>query len=158
MDNIRLTGVDHTGVDHTGFNLPWFNGTHPTILKLREDLADSCLYHNFPEHIEKADWDFIIPGTSDEISKIVETDYELVRKPKIEIVSFDSCSTPLVQFEIEVNERYSRFSKLFPEGIKIPEINSVWVYIRYLSNLDFCFVLNETSNGDWSREFKNERL
>lgn len=64
----RLAAIKLVGIDHTGFNLPYFEGTHPEILKLRELLKDRCLYHEFPKNLADEPWDFILPATQDEIT------------------------------------------------------------------------------------------
>ena len=145
-------------IDHTGFNLPYFSGIHPKILYLREKLKSVCLYHTFPKHLEDAPWDFILPATIEEISKAVETDYSLNRKPKIEIVSFDKSSTPIIQFDIQLEGKYEDWVKIFPEAIQVPEIKSLWVYIQNDFGIDVCFVLNEAHEKDWSYYFSKERL
>ena len=154
----RMKQFPLMGIDHTGFNLPYFDGIHPQILTLREKLKDACLYHTFPKHIEDAPWDFIIPGTREEIERSVEVDYHQTRKPKFEIVSFDSASTPLIQIDIQVKGHFEDFAKAFPEAIHIPEIKNVWVYIKNDFGIDVCFVVNENADKDWSYEFRNERL
>lgn len=90
------------GVDHTGFNLPYFDGIHPEILKLRELLKDKCLYHEFPKDLADEPWDFILPATQEEIENKDKVDYQITRKPKIEIVSFPKSSTPLIQIDIQL--------------------------------------------------------
>lgn len=67
----RITKYSLKGIDHIGFNLPYFDGIHPTILELREKLKPTCLYHTFPKHLIDAPWDFIIPGTENEVNSIV---------------------------------------------------------------------------------------
>lgn len=145
-------------IDHTGFNLPFFDGIHPKIIELREKLKDVCLYHTFPKHLEDAPWDFILPGSKEEISKVVETDYSLNRKPKIEIVSFDKSSTPLIQLDIQLDGKYGDWVKIFPEALDVSEIKSLWVYIENDFGIDVCFVLNEAHDKDWSYHFAKDRL
>ncbi len=145
-------------IDHTGFNLPFFNGIHPKILELREILKNRCLYHTFPKHLDDANWDFILPATKKEINSEVKINYSINRKPKIEIVSFDKSSTPLIQIDVQINEKYEDFAKLFVEALKLPDIKSVWVYIENDFGIDMCFILNETENKDWSYNFVNDRL
>lgn len=154
----RIKPYPLVGLDHTGFNLPYFEGTHPRIVELREKLKNSCLYHTFPKHLEDAPWDFIIPGTREEISRSVPVDYHQTRKPKIEIVSFENSSTPLIQIDLQINGTYDNLVKLFPEAIHIPEIKSMWVYIKNDCGIDICFVLNEALEVDWSYHFEKERI
>ena len=150
----RLTDKQLDTVDHLGFNLPWFEGIHPTILKLREELKDKSLYHLFPTGEA---WDFIIPRTKDEITTGI-IDYKTIKKPKFEIVSFEKTSTPLIQCDLSIQESYENFTKLFPEALHIPEIRNMWVYIKNPYNIDFCFVVNEVGEGDWSEFFGESRL
>jgi hypothetical protein len=154
----RISPYTLQGVDHVGFNLPYFQGIHPRILELRQQLKDTCLYHTFPKHLEDAPWDFILPGNREEIDRSVEIDYKTTRKPKIEIVSFDKSSTPLIQIDIQVDGRYEQLIKLFPEAIAVPEVKNLWVYIENIFGIDICFVVNETSSEDWSYHFAKERL
>jgi hypothetical protein len=146
------------GLDHTGFNLPSFEGVHPKILELRQELKDTCLYHTFPKHLEDAPWDFILPGTQEEINGSQKTDYRHVRKPKLEIVSFENSSTPLLQIDIQVQGNYEDMVKVFPEALHVPEIRNMWVYLQNDFGIDVCFVLNEASENDWSYQFRNDRL
>lgn len=113
----RLSNFKLEGVDHTGFNLPYFEGVHPEILKLRQLLKDKCLYHEFPKALADEPWDFILPGSIKEISGEEIIDYHKNRKPKIEIVSFSKSSTPLIQIDIQLNAKYEDLIKLFPEAI-----------------------------------------
>lgn len=154
----RMRFFSLKGIDHTGFNLPYFEGIHPQILKLREELRDSCLYHTFPKHLEDAPWDFILPGTKEEIQRLTQIDYWQIRKPKIEIVSFNTSSTPLIQIDVQVKGKYEDLRTLFPEVLHIPEIRNMWVYIANDFDIDVCFVLNEISERDWSYQFAKERL
>ena len=154
----RIKPFSLIGLDHTGFNLPYFEGIHPQILELREKLKDACLYHTFPKHLEDAPWDFIIPGTKEEINRSVSIDYQKTRKPKIEIVSFENSSTPLIQIDIQLQAKYEDLVKVFPEAIHVPEIRNMWIYLKNNFGIDICFVLNEASENDWSYQFKNERL
>jgi len=154
----RIKPFPLVGLDHTGFNLPYFNGVHPKILELRNQLKDTCLYYTFPKHLEDAPWDFIIPGTKGEIERKVSVDYNLIRKPKIEIVSFENSSTPLIQIDIQLKGKYEDLVKIFPEALHVPEIRNMWVYLKNDFGIDICFVLNEASGDDWSYEFQNDRL
>lgn len=154
----RMKKYHPIGLDHTGFNLPYFDGIHPKILKLREQLKEACMYHTFPKHLEDAPWDFIIPGTKEEIQREIPVDYMKTRKPKLEIVSFDKASTPLIQIDLQIQETYEEFSKDFPEGILVPEIKCVWVYIKNSFGIDICMVVNQAGEGDWSYQFAKERI
>ncbi|MFC1626759.1 hypothetical protein ACFL1P_00985 [Patescibacteria group bacterium] len=154
----RIAPFNHKYIDHTGFNLPFFDGIHPEIVQLRESLKKTSLYHTFPKHLEDANWDFILPASEKEINNTVKTDYTQIRRPKIEIVSFDKCSTPLIQFDIQLEGAYKDWVKIFPEAIQVPEIKSLWVYIQNDYDIDICFVLNEEKENDWSYQFKNTRL
>ena len=87
-------------LDHVGFNLPWFGrAVHPAIADLRNRLKQVCLYHLF---LTGEPWDFIIPGELAKIRKLDAIDYNQIRRPKFEIVSFDRASTPLVQIDLSV--------------------------------------------------------
>lgn len=145
-------------IDHTGFNLPYFDGIHPEILELRDTLRKTCLYHTFPKHLEDAPWDFVLPGSEKEISGEKPIDYTLNRTPKIEIVSFDKSSTPLIQFDIQLTGSYEDWVGIFPEALHILELRSPWVYVTNDTGIDICFVLNEVRDKDWSYHFANERL
>lgn len=144
-------------IDHTGFNLPYFEGIHPKILELREKLKDTCLYHTFPKKLADEPWDFILPSTKEEIESNM-VDYNLTRRPKIEIVSFPKSSTPLIQIDLQVEAKYKDFKQLFPEAIDVSEIKCVWIYIQNDFGIDICMVLNEFQEEDWSHYFKNSRL
>lgn len=154
----RMSSFPLVGLDHTGFNLPFFEGIHPRILELREQLKQTCLYHTFPKHLEDAPWDFIIPGTKEEIERSTQVDYQRVRKPKVEIVSFENSSTPLIQIDIQINGRYEDLVATFPEALHVPDIRNMWVYVKNEFGIDLCFVLNEVSEKDWSYQFAKERL
>jgi hypothetical protein len=154
----RVKDFKLVAVDHTGFNLPWFeSGIHPEILKLREFLKDKSLYHEFPKQLADEPWDFILPGTIDEISR-KKVDYQKTRRPKIEIVSFPKSSTPLIQIDIQLDGNYEDLLKLFPEAIAVPSMRNLWVYIKNDYGIDICFVLNEVQEKDWSYYFENCRL
>lgn len=155
----RISAYALTYIDHTGFNLPYFDGVHPDIVMLRTNLAKTALYHRFPEHLEKnVNWDFILPASVEEIQKQIPLNYNQIRRPKIEIVSFEKSSTPLIQFDIQIYGNYEEWSQLFPEGLAIPELKSIWIYIENDFGIDICFVLNEVHTDDWSYEFKGCRL
>ncbi len=151
----RIQAVALQNVDHLGFNLPWFkSGVHPKILNLQNLLKTKCLYHTFPSG---EPWDFILPGTQAEVKGTKPIDYIQIRKPKFEIVSFVNCSRPLVQIDIAFATSYEKLARLFPEGILLPDVKSVWVYLQNPYNIDVCLVLNR-AKGDWSSYFKGFRL
>ena len=104
------------------------------------------------------DWDFILPGTKAEINGENEVDYSIIRKPKIEIVSFRNCSVPLIQIDFGVKLDYSEIAKLFPEGILMPDWNHVWVYLKNPSTIDIACVVRQAEKPDWSGYFKGYRL
>jgi hypothetical protein len=140
------------GIDHMGFNLPWFSpGLHPKILELRDKLASRCLYHRYPSG---EPWDFILPGDLDEIHNRAAVDYDLVRKPKFELVSFDKASIPLVQLDLGVNTGYPEFQRLFPEALDDSEFKNIWIYLENPYQVDVCLVINEYQAGDWSGFFR----
>ena len=148
--------VEILSADHIGFNLPWFNkGLHPDIIDLRNRLNANCLYYCFPTG---EPWDFIIPGEVVEINKMKSIDYSQTRKPKFEIVSFENASTPLIQIDIAINLKYSKFRLLFPEALDNQNMKNVWLYLANSYNVDICMVLNEYAEGDWSHFFKGHRL
>ncbi|OFW62653.1 MAG: hypothetical protein A2Z35_02015 [Actinobacteria bacterium RBG_19FT_COMBO_36_27] len=143
-------------MDHIGFNLPWFsNGIHPKIKLLRKELSEYCLYHKFPSG---EPWDFILPGLKEEIKKSKAINYDLIRKPKLEIVSFDKCSKPIIQFDVTCTFSKDKFKDIFPEGIYDSNLGNIWIYLDNPFEIDFCLVLNEETNGDWSNYFKGNRL
>lgn len=142
-------------LDHVGFGLPWFRGTHPEVLALREALAGSCAYHRFPTG---EDWDFILPASPEEIAG-AELDPSVIRRPKIEIVSFDTVSVPLIQVDLAVDLPHADLVRLFPEALADARWGSVWVYIDNPYGVDICLVLNEgTGEPDWSGDFLGHRL
>lgn len=151
----RIQSVALQNVDHLGFNLPWFqSGVHPTIENLRSLLKTKCLYHTFPNG---EPWDFILPGTLAEVGGAKPIDYIQIRKPKFEIVSFTNCSKPLVQIDMAFATSYEKLARLFPEGILLPDVKSVWVYLQNPYDIDVCLVLNK-AKGDWSNYFRESRL
>jgi len=153
---LMASGVRLVGIDHVGFNLPWFSsGLHPRILQLRELLSSQCLYHKFPTG---EPWDFILPGETCEIARRKAVDYDRVRRPKFEIVSFGNTSTPLIQFDLSVNMGYESFLQLFPESLNDPEFKNIWVYLENPYPVDMCLVINEFMERDWSDFFKDSRL
>jgi len=152
----RSENLTFSHIDHMGFNLPWFEqGIHPEIGMLREKLKRYSLYHTFPTG---EPWDFILPGAVEEIEKEVEVDYKKTRRPKFEIVSFDKCSTPLIQIDIAVTDKFITFAPLFSEGIIVKELSQVWVYVENNFGIDICFVINQMRGTDWSSFFKGHRI
>src|SRR6266511_2022352 len=150
----RLSYARLEQLDHVGFNLPWFDGLHPDIEKLRRTVAPHTAYYRFPTGEE---WDFILPATKEEIaSKVVNLTQD--RRPKLEIVSFDKSSTPLIQIDFSIDQPYSEITKLFPEGIADSELKNVWVYIQNPYGIDLCFVVGEYGDSDWSEFFEGHRL
>ena len=146
----RLQERKVVGLDHVGFNLPWFDGIHPDILKLRTQLSDKSVYKLFPTG---EPWDFILPASEKEIHNQETLDYTVVRRPKFEIVSFDKSSRPLIQFDLQIQADAQMIQNLFPEGIYDPGPNNVWVYLKNSYDLDICLVLNERKVGDWGEFF-----
>jgi len=149
-------GMKISGLDHMGINVPWFgSGAHPRILPLREALKARCLYHRYPTGEQ---WDFILPGTLEEIAGRQPVDYGIVRRPKFELVSFEKSSTPLIQIDLGVSGRYENFSGLFPEALADPEYRNIWIYLANPHAVDICLVINEFSGEDWSGFFKGHRI
>lgn len=155
-DRFNKNGITIDNLDHVGFNLPWFSpGIHPLIEDLRHNFTSRCLYHKFPTG---EPWDFIIPGSINEVLMLDKVDYSKTRKPKFEIVSFDASSTPLIQFDVQCDKKYEVFSRIFPEAIHDNQFQNIWIYVQNSHNVDICFVLNEASNNDWSSYFKESRI
>jgi hypothetical protein len=153
---LAAAGLAPAGVDHLGINLPWFEaGAHPRILQLRKNILAACLYHRYPTG---EPWDFILPGSPDEIAGRTPVDYNRVRRPKFELVSFEKASTPIVQIDLAVTGRYEDFSGLFPEALADPAFRNIWVYLENPHPIDICLVINEPSEGDWSGFFTGCRL
>jgi hypothetical protein len=149
-------GIQLAGIDHVGFNLPWFApGIHPRILQLREQMAPVCLYHRYPSG---EPWDFILPGDPDEITGHRAVDYNRIRRPKFELVSFEKASKPLIQIDLGVNLRFERFAERFPEALVDPAFRNIWIYLENPHPVDICLVINEYSEGDWSGFFNGYRL
>jgi hypothetical protein len=149
-------GINLIRIDHAGFNLPWFApGIHPRILQLRERMAPACLYHRYPSG---EPWDFILPGDRDEIAGRRAVDYNRIRRPKFELVSFEKASTPLLQIDVGVNRLFERFSELFPEALVDPAFRNIWIYLENPHPVDICLVVNEYSEEDWSGFFTGYRL
>jgi len=141
----RIGQYDLTYLDHIGFDLPWFNGVHPEIIKLREKLTNKWLYYLYPTG---ENWDFVIPGTDDEIvSKNIN--YKIIRRPKFEIVSIDYVSKPLIQFDFRVDAKYEKIVKLFPEAIPDDFNKNVWIYLKNPYDIDICFVVGKSYKLDW---------
>lgn len=151
---VRLSSATFGKLDHIGFNLPWFDGIHPTISKLRRSISPLCAYYRFPTGEE---WDFILPVSLHEIESR-EIDLSVERRPKLEIVSFDKASTPLIQVDFSVKKDFEALQLLFPEGIADPQLKNVWVYVQNPYGIDICLVIGEESSGDWSSFFEGHRL
>jgi len=152
----RLINRPLRGLDHLGFNLPWFEGgIHPEIKKLRTELQESCLYYQYPTG---EPWDFILPGTNEEIASLEEPDYSVIRRPKFELVTSTHSSRPLIQLEVLVQGRYEDLAPLFPEAMDVPELRDVWINTVSPYDLDLYLVLNGYHEGDWSAFFKGNRL
>jgi hypothetical protein len=155
-ERLAAAGLEISRVDHLGVNLPWFaTGPHPRILQLRETIKRECLYHCYPTG---EPWDFILPGTLEEIAGLQAVDYSKVRRPKFELVSFGKASTPLIQIDLGVNGRYEKFTALFPEALSDPAFRNIWIYLKNPSGIDVCLVINEYSESDWSEFFKGCRF
>ncbi len=151
----RMKGISLGNMDHIGFDLPWFHGTHPDIITLRNILPQHCAYHLWPT---KEDWDFILPATEKEIGSRSQLDCSVIRRPKFEIVSIQKVSTPIIQFEFLVHKSFKELAKLFPEAIAVENPGNVWVYIKNSIDVDICFVLNEYRDGDWGEYLKGTRI
>ncbi len=141
-------------IDHLGVNFPWFQGLSPDLKKLRAKLPDVSAYFRFPTG---QDWDFILPATDQEIHSD-SIDLDITRRPKLELVSFEKCSTPLVQIDCITTIAFNNLKMLFPEGIVDEELKNVWVYITTDMELDLCLVLNGQTESDWSGFFSGHRL
>lgn len=148
--------IDIKKIDHIGFNLPWFESSiNPQINELRNKLATKCLYHKFPDGNP---WDFILPGSKEEIGNKKAINYSLIRKPKIELVSFDKTSKPIIQFDVCCSCDKSKLKSIFPEGLYDQNLGNIWIYISNPYKLDICIVLGEDYEGDWSGYFRNNRI
>lgn len=152
---LRMANIKPTNLDHAGIDLPWFDGIHPEILNLRQVLKKKSLYYLFPSG---EPWDFILPGTSEEISNPKDSNLNIVRRPKFEIVSLDKASTPIIQFEFHVKAPYQKLLDMFPEGIGVADIKCIWVYLKNEFGVDICMVVNEDLGNDWCDYFVNNRL
>ncbi len=53
---------------------------------------------------------------------------------------------------------YEKLKQLFPEAIADDELRNIWVYLKNPYELDFCLVLNEPTDTDWSGFFEGHRL
>lgn len=151
----RINGLGKiTAIDHLGINFPWFTGISPAIINLRQQLKDKTAYFRFPTG---DNWDFIIPVTALELINN-DIDLSIVRKPKLELVSFEKSSTPLIQIDCDTTIDYEDLVRLFPEAIIDKDSSSIWVYIESKLDLDICFVLKGPSSKDWSIYFDGYRL
>lgn len=140
-------------IDHLGVNFPWFDGLSPVLKEFRTQLSNLSAYFRFPEG---QDWDFILPATSKEINSD-NIDLNTIRRPKLELVSFEKASTPIVQIDCITTIGFDLLRELFPEGIAEEELKNVWVYIVTDMDIDLCLVLNESTDADWSSYFKGHR-
>lgn len=150
----RLSSIAFGKLDHVGFNLPWFDGIHPAILRLRRSMSPLCAYYRFPTGEE---WDFILPATVLEVES-GNMDLSVERRPKLEIVSFDKTSTPLMQIDFSVEQSFEEIQRLFPEGIADTRLKNVWVYAENPYDIDICFVIGQSNSYDWSSFFDGHRL
>jgi len=150
----RMSHLETVRLDHVGFDLPWFDGVHPDILMLRRELGGRSAYYRFPTGEE---WDFILPASPDEIRNNT-LDLGKDRHPKLEIVSFEKSSTPLIQLDFSVRETFEALVSSFPEGIVDRGAKNVWVYVANAYGIDVCFVIGEHQDGDWSGFFDGHRL
>ncbi len=143
-------------LDHIGFNLPWFQGgIHPRIQNLRHKLTKKCLYHKYPSG---EPWDFILPGTEDEILHQISIDYSLIRKPKIELVSFEKSSIPIIQFDVGGSCKKTHLQEIFPEGLYDQYLGNIWICVKNPFDVDLFIVLGEEHAGDWSNYLKDNRI
>lgn len=153
---LATAGWRIVNVDHIGFNLPWFGpGIHPRILELRGKLATGCLYHRYPTG---EPWDFILPGSPEEIAGRKSVDYSIIRRPKFELVSFGGASTPLIQIDVGLDERFEKITPLFPEALADPGLGKNWVYLDNPFPVDVCLAIGEYAEEDWSDYFNGHRL
>lgn len=151
----RMWGANAiVAIDHLGVNFPWFDGLSPTITRLRQTFPTSCAYFRFPTG---EDWDFIIPATENEF-KNDDIDLSINRRPKLELVSFEKSSTPIIQVDCITTIDYEKLKQLFPESIIDEELRNIWVYLLNPYDLDICLVLNEPTDKDWSSFFAGHRL
>lgn len=150
----RMANTAFVRLDHVGFNLPWFDGVHPDILSLRHNLATHTAYYRFPTG---EPWDFILPATPGEIQANT-IDLTKDRHPKLEIVSFDKSSTPLIQIDFSVNQPFEKIRQLFPEGLADNTLKNVWVYLENPYSIDVCLVIGGHGGKDWSTFFEGHRL
>lgn len=132
-------------------------GIHPEIQTLREYCKDKSLYHLFPTG---ENWDFIIPATKEEITGKASIEYSLLRRPKVEIVTFEKTSKPLIQIDVNISKKTTldELKKLFPEGLVDENINNIWIYMKNPLGIDICYVLNPGDDPDWSPFFKDSRF
>lgn len=141
-------------IDHLGVNFPWFDGVSPVLIDLRRQLKSKAAYYRFPSG---EDWDFILPATKGEL-KTNNIDLSIERRPKLELVSFEKSSTPIIQVDCITTIEYTKLKELFPEAISVDELSNVWVYIDNNFGVDICLVLSGPSDTDWSTYFEGFRL
>lgn len=151
----RLAGRPIVSLDHVGFNLAWFDGEHPRMRRVREQISGGSAYFRFPTGEL---WDFILPATSDEITNQADIDLNMVRRPKFELVTMDHVSTPIIQFDIGVDSSFEEIIRLFPEGIRDDSLKNVWVYVENPYQIDLCLVIGAADPGDWSSFFAGNRV
>lgn len=96
------------------------------MIRLRQTLAGSAADRRFPTG---EDWDFILPATPEEIDG-GELPPVAVRRPKVEIVSFDTVSVPLIQVDYSVDVPYAELARGILEGLLDADRGSVWVVHR----------------------------
>lgn len=150
-EDIRLLGIDHLGI-----NLPWFGDEiHPQIQSLRERLSTTCLYHGYPSG---EPWDFILPGKAEEIKQSLAVDYDIIRRPKFELVSFNKASTPIIQLDMWTNTGFEALKSIFPQALSDDQLRNIWLYLANPYEIDICLVLNELPERDWSNFFMGCRL
>ncbi len=151
----RIDVVGHiTAIDHLGINFPWFDGLSPVIEELRSRLGNASSYYRFPTG---EDWDFILPATKQE-TESGDINLNLVRRPKLELVSFEKASTPILQIDCITTIEYPKLKKMFPEAITDDNLGNLWVYLKNSFGVDMCFVLNGPWEEDWSSFFNGHRL
>jgi hypothetical protein len=153
---LAQTHIRVLSLDHAGFNLPWFDGgLHPLLHSLSKKLSAASLYHTFPGG---EPWDFILPGDTAEIDGSKPIDYNLLRQPKFELVSFDKSSRPLIQLDMGLNCSFKTLHNLFPEALDESALGKIWVYLKNPGEVDICLVMGTHSSEDWSSYFRGCRI
>lgn len=151
----RMDGISLGVMDHIGFDLPWFQGTRPDIVRPEKNFAPPLCVSLVAD---KRGLGFYLTCDKKEICSQSELNYSLVRRPKFEIVSISKVSTPIIQFEFHVHKTFQELTAFFPEAIAVENPGNVWVYIKNSIDVDICFVLNEYRDGDWGGFLKNNRI